>query len=100
MAATTSRLKLGTAALFPGSRNVLLTAALGATMHSAYGPRFTLGLGRSLGAYIQNANLRPITFAELLDYVDIIRRLWRGGGGRHHRPAGSVQHPPPAPTHP
>ena len=44
MAATTSRLKLGTAALFPGSRNVLLTAALGATMHSAYGPRFTLGL--------------------------------------------------------
>ena len=91
MAATTSRLKLGTAALFPGSRNVLLTAALGATMHSAYGPRFTLGLGRSLGAYIQNANLRPITFAELLDYVDIIRRLWRGETVDYDGPIGSFK---------
>ena len=91
MAATTSRLKLGTAALFPGSRNVLLTAALGATMHSAYGPRFTLGLGRSLGAYIQNANLRPITFAELLDYVDIIRRLWRGEAVDYDGPIGSFK---------
>lgn len=91
MAATTSRLKLGTAALFPGSRNILLTAALGATMHSAYGPRFTLGLGRSLGAHIQNANLRPITFAELQDYADIIRRLWKGETVDYDGPIGSFK---------
>lgn len=91
MAARTSRLKLGTAALFPGSRNVLLTAALGATMHSAYGPRFTLGLGRSMGAYIRNANLREITFAELVDYADIIRRLWRGETVDYEGPIGSFK---------
>lgn len=78
MAARTSRLELGTAALFPGSRPPILTAALGATMHSAYGPRFTLGLGRSMGAYIQNANMRAISFQELRDYADMFRRLWRG----------------------
>jgi 5,10-methylenetetrahydromethanopterin reductase len=91
MAATTSRLKLGTAALFPGSRSVMLTAALGATMHSAYGPRFTLGLGRSMGAYIQNANLRAISYQELVDYADIIRRLWRGENVDYDGPIGSFK---------
>ena len=91
MAATTTRLRLGTAALFPGSRNIMLTAALGATMHSAYGPRFTLGLGRSMGAYIQNANLRAISFQELVDYADIIRRLWRGQTVDYDGPIGSFK---------
>jgi probable F420-dependent oxidoreductase len=91
MAARTSRLRLGTAALFPGSRNIMLTAALGATMHSAYGPRFTLGLGRSMGAYIQNANLRAISFQELRDYADILRRLWRGETVDYDGPIGSFK---------
>ena len=91
MAARTSRLKLGTAALFPGSRNVMLTAALGATMHSAYGPRFTLGLGRSMGAYVSNANLRAISFTELADYATIIRRLWRGETVDYDGPLGSFK---------
>src|SRR5207248_110278 len=46
MAALTSRLGIATSALLPGSRPPILTAALGATLHSAYGPRFVLGLGR------------------------------------------------------
>lgn len=91
MAARTTRLELGTAALFPGSRNPILTAALGATMHSAYGPRFTLGLGRSMGAYIENANMRAISFAELLDYADIIKRLWRGEWVDYDGPIGAFQ---------
>lgn len=56
MAALTSRLELGTAALIPSTRPPILTAALGATLHSAFGPRLTLGLGRSMG----NSSLRPI----------------------------------------
>jgi probable F420-dependent oxidoreductase len=91
MAARTSRLGLGTAALFAGSRNPILTAALGATMHSAYGPRFTLGLGRSSGANVASANMRPISFSELLDYADIIRRLWRGEWVDHEGPIGSFK---------
>jgi probable F420-dependent oxidoreductase len=78
MAARTSRLGLGTAALFAGSRNPILTAALGATMHSAYGPRFTLGLGRSSPEHVSSASMRAISFRELLDYADIFRRLWKG----------------------
>jgi 5,10-methylenetetrahydromethanopterin reductase len=78
MAARTSRLELGTSALFPRSRPVIVTAALGATFNSAFGPRLTLGLGRSMGAYVKNANMLPITFAELQDYADLYRRLWAG----------------------
>jgi 5,10-methylenetetrahydromethanopterin reductase len=91
MAAWTTRLELGTAALFPGSRPPILTAALGATMHSAYGPRLTLGLGRSMGAYIANANMRALSFSELLDYADIFRRLWRGEWVDYDGPIGSFQ---------
>jgi 5,10-methylenetetrahydromethanopterin reductase len=91
MAARTTRLELGTAALFPGSRPPILTAALGATMHSAYGPRLTLGLGRSMGAYIANANMRALSFQELLDYADIFRRLWRGEWVDYDGPIGSFQ---------
>ncbi len=91
MAARTTRLKLGTAALFPGSRNLLLTAALGSTMHSAFGPRFTLGLGRSMGAYIANANLRAITFAQLADYPALLRRLWRGDSVDYDGPVGTFR---------
>ena len=89
MAARTTRLELGTSALFPGSRNPLLTAALGATMHSAYGPRFTLGLGRSMSAYIQNANMKEISFQALGDYADIFRRLWRGESIDYDGPVGT-----------
>jgi 5,10-methylenetetrahydromethanopterin reductase len=105
MGAVTSRLELGTAALFPGSRNPLLTAALGATLHSAYGPRFTLGLGRSMSAYIQNANMRAISFQALIDYATLFKRLWRGESVDYDGPIGTFERlhmadtfdgPPPA----
>jgi alkanesulfonate monooxygenase SsuD/methylene tetrahydromethanopterin reductase-like flavin-dependent oxidoreductase (luciferase family) len=44
--ARTSRLELGTGVIDPTTRHVWLTAALAATMHACYGPRFVLGLGR------------------------------------------------------
>ena len=91
MAARTTRLELGTSALFIGSRPPILTAALGATMQSAYGERFTLGVGRSMGAYIQNANMRPASFQELVDYVDILRRLWLGEWVDYDGPLGRYE---------
>lgn len=89
MAARTSRLGLGTAAFIPSSRPPIVTAAMGATLHSAFGPRLTLGLGRSMTEYISNANLKPITRQALLDYVDIYRRLWAGETVDYEGPAGS-----------
>lgn len=91
MAARTTRLGVGTAALFPGSRPAILTAALGATLHSAFGPRFSLGLGRSMGAYIRNANFRPLTFQELQDYASIVRQLWAGETVDYDGPLGTFE---------
>jgi probable F420-dependent oxidoreductase len=88
MAALTDRLELATAAVIPTARPPIVTAALGATLHSAFGPRLTLGLGRSMDAYISNANLKPISRAALCDYVDIYRRLWRGEPVDYDGPAG------------
>ena len=45
-AARTSRIGIGTAPIPLGSRPVLLTAALGSTLQSAFGPRFALGVGQ------------------------------------------------------
>ena len=89
MAASTSRVGLGTAALIPSSRPPIVIAAMGATLHSAYGPRLTYGLGRSMSEYISNANMKPITRQALLDYVEIYRRLWRGETVDYEGPAGS-----------
>jgi 5,10-methylenetetrahydromethanopterin reductase len=91
MAASTSRLELGTAALIPISRPVIVVAAMGATLHSAYGPRLALGLGRSMDAYISSANLQPITRRALMDYADLYRRLWRGETIDYDGPAGSFR---------
>lgn len=91
MAARTTRLGIGTAALFPRSRPLILTAALGATLHSAYGPRFTLGLGRSMGAYVRNANLRPLSYQELQDYAALLGQLWRGESVDYDGPLGTFE---------
>ena len=89
MGAVTSRIGLATAALFAGSRNPILTAALGATLHSAFGPRFTLGLGRSSPEHTRSANMQAISFEALVDYAEICRRLWRGEWVDYDGPAGS-----------
>jgi probable F420-dependent oxidoreductase len=91
MAARTSRLQLATGALIPSSRPPIVTAALGATLHSAFGPRLTLGLGRSMGAYISNSGIGTVTRAALLDYADIYRRLWRGEVVNSDGPAGRFE---------
>jgi probable F420-dependent oxidoreductase len=91
MAALTSRLGIATSALLPGSRPPILTAALGATLHSAYGPRFVLGLGRGTAAYLAAAGIRPIGYEALTDYARIVRRLWRGETVDYDGPAGSYR---------
>jgi probable F420-dependent oxidoreductase len=88
MAARTTRLGLATGALIPSSRPPILTAALGATMHSAYGPRFVLGLGRSTGPYLANTGIPPVSFQALVDYATIVKRLWAGEVVDYAGPAG------------
>lgn len=87
--ARTSRVGLGTGLVSPARRHVLHMAAFGATMHAAFGPRFLLGLGRGDHAYLRHEGLRTAGFAGLVDYVQILRRLWDGEVVSYDGPAGN-----------
>jgi len=86
--ARTERIGLATGLVSPARRNVLHMAAFGATMHACFGPRFVLGLGRGDHSYLREEGLRTAGFDGLVDYVDILRRLWRGEHVTYDGPAG------------
>lgn len=88
--ARTSRLELATGVLPVASRNPVLLAALGATMQSCYGPRFVLGLGRSEPGYLQGSGMGKVTFKIMGDYVEVVRRLWRGEAVTYDGPLGRL----------
>lgn len=85
IAARTERIGLGTGVIAAASRHPTQLAAIGATMHAAYGPRFVLGLGR--GAQ-QLAHSGHITLDAFADLCTILKRLWRGETVEYRGPAG------------
>lgn len=87
-AARTSHIEVGTAMICPPTRQPWLMAAFAATMQACYGPRFTLGLGRGDNAIWHDMGLTMPSFAEMADYVDILRRLWRGETVSYDGPVG------------
>jgi 5,10-methylenetetrahydromethanopterin reductase len=88
IAAKTSRLEVGTAMATPGYHHPLHAAALGATMHACYGPRFILGVGKGSDTWLTGTGMLEASYRALIDYVDIIRRLWRGETVNYDGPAG------------
>ena len=90
IASRTSRLQLGTGLIAAPTRNPLMMAALGATMHACYGPRFTLGLGRGITGYMEGSALSMLTFQAFGDLIDIVRALWRGEAVNYDGPAGKL----------
>lgn len=89
--AKTSRVELGTGLITPASRHPMHTAAFGATMHAVHGPRFVLGLGRGDNGVLQGTGMRAYSFDAFTDYVDIVRRLWRGETVQYDGPAGKYE---------
>lgn len=89
--ALTSRIELGTCVIPTSARHPLHAAAFGATMHALYGPRFILGLGRGEGAYVKSLGLPMGSYPGLVDYVNILRRLWAGEVVNYDGPAGRFQ---------
>src|ERR1700730_5672145 len=87
--ARTSRLELGTGVIDPTTRHPWVTAALAATMHACYGPRFVLGLGRGDDGYFRGTGIRMASYPYMDDYIDIIRRLWNGEEVTYDGPVGS-----------
>ena len=89
-AASTDRITLATAATNHNTRHPLVTAGFARTMQSLSGGRFVLGLGRGITAMQDAYGIPHITTAQLEDFVDIMRRLFRGEViFGHDGPAGS-----------
>jgi 5,10-methylenetetrahydromethanopterin reductase len=86
--ARTTRLELGTGVIDPTTRHPWLTAALAATMHACYGPRFVLGLGRGDDGYFRGTGIRMASYPYMDDYLDIVKKLWNGEQVTYDGPVG------------
>lgn len=88
-AAATRRVGLATGLVAADVRHPLMAAALGESLQAVSGGRFTLGLGRGVEpSYLEPQGLRMVGLDYLVDYVDILRRLWAGETVRYDGPVG------------
>jgi len=60
------------------TKHPMVTASHAMTMHKLTDGRFSLGIGRGIAPIHKAYGLEPITTAQMEDFVDIMRRLWRG----------------------
>jgi probable F420-dependent oxidoreductase len=89
IAARTERIEVASGVITTAARNPLHMAGLAATMQATFGPRFLLGLGRGNPGWLAGAGLEMAGYDALRDYVDILRRLWRGERVSYSGPAGT-----------
>jgi probable F420-dependent oxidoreductase len=88
--AVSERMTIVTAATNHNTRHPMITAGLARTMQSLTGGRFVLGLGRGIPVIQDTYGIPRITTAQLEDFADIMRRLFRGEViVGHDGPAGS-----------
>ena len=88
--AVSERIAISTAATNHNTRHPMVTAGMARTMQSLTGGRFTLGLGRGITAMQDAYGIPRITTAQIEDFVDLVRRLFRGEVIMgHDGPAGS-----------
>jgi probable F420-dependent oxidoreductase len=88
--AVSERMTIATAATNHNTRHPLVTAGYARTMQSLTGGRFVLGLGRGIPMMQDAYGIPRITTAQLEDFVDLMRRLFRGEVIMgHDGPAGS-----------
>jgi probable F420-dependent oxidoreductase len=84
------RIGIATAATNHSTRHPMVTAAHAMTMHALTGGRFSLGLGRGIDRVFAAYGLKPITTAQMEDFVGLMRRVWRGEAViGHDGPAGA-----------
>ncbi|WP_067686407.1 TIGR03857 family LLM class F420-dependent oxidoreductase [Nocardia jejuensis] len=76
--AATTRLQVATAATNCNTRHPLVTASWATTVHRLSGGRFTLGIGRGVGAIHSAFGIPAVTTAHMEDWARVTRRLWRG----------------------
>ena len=90
--AVTSRMQIATAATNHNTRHPLITGSWATTMHRLSGGRFTLGIGRGIGAIYSAFGIPAVTTAQMEDFAHVMRRLWRGEMiFNHDGPIGKYQ---------
>jgi probable F420-dependent oxidoreductase len=88
--AVSEELTVMTAATNHNTRHPMITAGMARTMQSLTGGRFVLGLGRGIPVIQDTYGIPRVTTAQVEDFVDILRRLFRGEPIiGHDGPAGS-----------
>ncbi|CAN3128139.1 TIGR03857 family LLM class F420-dependent oxidoreductase [Mycobacterium sp. smrl_JER01] len=76
--AVTTGMRIATAATNHNTRHPLITASWATTMHRLSGGRFTLGIGRGIAALYNAFGVPDVTTAQMEDFAQVVRRLWRG----------------------
>lgn len=76
--AVSTRLGIATAATNHNTRHPLVTASYATTMHRLTGGRFCLGIGRGIAPMFSAFGLPKITTAQMEDFANLMRRLFRG----------------------
>ncbi len=77
-AAATDTLAIAVGVTNPNTRHLMVTAAIGSTMHALSGGRFALGLGRGFDIRSDMWGAPRVTGAMLADTAQLLRRLWAG----------------------
>jgi 5,10-methylenetetrahydromethanopterin reductase len=72
-------------------RNPLVVAGYASTMMMLSDNRFALGIGRGLDVLADATGTPRANLRLLEDYVDILRRLWRGEAVHYEGPAGTLR---------
>jgi probable F420-dependent oxidoreductase len=90
--AVTTRMQIATAATNHNTRHPLISGSWATTMHRLSGGRFTLGIGRGIGAIYSAYGIPAVTTAQMEDFAQVMRRLWRGEViFNHDGPIGKYQ---------
>ena len=76
--AVTESIAIQTATTNHNTRHPMVTAGIARTMQSLTGGRFVLGIGRGIRPMQDAFGIGHITTAQIEDFVDIMRRLFRG----------------------
>ncbi len=96
VAAVTDEIFIGTSATNLNKRHPTVTASIGSTLHRLSEGRFALGLAKGVALGWKVRGMLPITYERERDFIDILRRLWKGetiydySGALGHYPVLSV----------
>jgi 5,10-methylenetetrahydromethanopterin reductase len=89
--ARTERIGIATGTIDPQTRQIWNVAAIGATMHACFGPRFVICLGLGDDAIFRHMGLKKARYREMVEYAELYRALWRGERVSYAGQSGSFE---------